>query len=143
MSDFRKRFRPNMYVENINQLTEYDPNYDYKNVIYTYKHDPGRITRYEDLGWEVVISTDHLTDDRAFTPTSKKEKLRPSEIISNTSDGHKQVLMCIPKKKREENRTKLMELDAKIKAEDARRRGDLIRRGAKGKNVKITGSEVN
>lgn len=139
--EFRKQFRQPLYVQNIHQLTEYDSAYDYKNVIFTYRNKPGRIDKYLDLGWEIVESTDHLKDDRSFTPNSKKEKLRPQEIITTTTDGHKQVLMRIPKKLREENRTKLMEADHAARVAEAERRGDKVKKV--GNQVKTVGKELN
>src|SRR3990167_7306831 len=101
--ELRKQFRPSLFTQNIHQVENYDPAYDYKNVIFTYRHDPGRVDRYMDAGWEIVETTEPTIDDRAFTPNSKEKKLRPQPCITKTSDKHEQVLMRVLRTRRTQN----------------------------------------
>ena len=137
----RDKFRPTLFTQNINQVDNYDPAYDYKNVIFTYKHDPGRVSRYLDKGWEVVETTEPSVDDRSFTPNSKEKKLRPQPCITKTTDKHEQVLMRVLKTMRAEN-----QLDAK-KGREAMLQRESDRKGEKtvkrGNEVITTGVELS
>lgn len=141
MKDLRKNIRPALYVNNIHQVEDRDLAYDYKNVIFTYDHDPSRVDRYEQSGWEVVMTTKSLLDDRSFSPKEKKEKIRPQECVSKTKDGHQQVLMRVLKTRRAEN-----DLDKKLTREqlmlkESERRGDTVTK--KGNNVITRGVELS
>lgn len=136
----KESFRPNLFVRNINQFVDRDPAYEYKNVIFTYKHDPGRVSRYIDMGWEVVETTERLEDDRDFSPKDTKEKLRPQPCITKTRDKHEQVLMRVLRTKRDQN-----QLDNKAKRENlslrqAARDGEVITK--KGNEITTRGSDI-
>jgi len=139
--EMRDKFRPTLFTQNINQVDNYDPAYDYKNVIFTYKHDPGRVSRYLDKGWEVVETTEPSVDDRSFTPNSKEKKLRPQPCITKTTDKHEQVLMRVLKTMRAEN-----QLDAKrgrevmLQRESDRKGEKTVKRG---NEVITTGVELS
>lgn len=140
--DLRKQFRPSLFTQNIHQVENYDSAYDYKNVIFTYKHDPGRIDRYFNMGWEIVETTEQLRDDRSFTPNSKNdEKIRPQPVITKTSDKHEQVLMRILRTKRDENMHQRKDQHDRALLSEAQRRGDKIVK--RGNEVITTGSELN
>lgn len=137
----REQFRPTLFVQNIHQVENYDPAYEYKYVIFTYRHDPGRVNRYLDKGWEIVETTEPTRDDRAFTPNSKESKLRPQPCIVKTMDKHEQVLMRCLKTRADQNR-----LDAKAEREhmrlrESQRRGDKIVK--RGNEVITTGAELS
>ncbi len=137
----KETFRPNLRVKNINQVIDRDPAFEYKNVIFTYKHDPSRVNRYEAAGWEIVMTTEPLDDDRDFTPTDKKEKIRPQECITKTRDKHEQVLMRILKTTRAENQLKAKAEREELSARQSRSRGEQVTR--KGNEVITRGSELN
>lgn len=141
MSDLRDRFRPTLFTQNIHQVENYDAAFAYKNVIFTYKHDPSRVDRYLEAGWEIVETTDQLKDDRSFAPNSKEKKLRPQPCVTKTTDKHEQVLMRILRTKRDQN-----ELDKKsnrelLRLRESQRRGEKIIR--KGNEVITKGSELS
>lgn len=128
--DLRLQFRPKLFVQNIHQLESYDPNYEYKHVIFTYRHDPGRVQRYLEAGWEIVETTETTVDDRSFTPNSKDEKLRPQPMITNTKDGHQQVLLRCTKDRRQENELRKKEENDRLSEANTKRKGgEVIRRG--------------
>lgn len=137
----RESFRPNLFVKNINQVVERDPAYEYKNVIFTYKHDPGRVARYIDAGWEVVETTEQLADDRDFTPTDKKEKIRPQPCITKTKDKHEQVLMRILKTDRAKNELDKRKQREALRAKQSQQHGERIE--YKGNEVITRGSEIS
>ena len=137
----KETFRPNLFVRNIHQVVDRDPAYEYKNVIFTYKHDPTRVNRYQDAGWEVVMTTEPLTDDRDFSPTHTKEKIRPQECITKTRDKHEQVLMRILKTARAENNRKAKQVREELSARQPKSRGETVTR--KGNEIFTTGSEIN
>lgn len=139
--NIRERFRPSLFTQNIHQVENYDPAYDYKNVIYTYKHDPGRVDRYFQAGWEVVETTEPTIDDRSFTPNSKEAKLRPQPCITKTTDKHEQVLMKILKSRREQNALDRKHEREQLLVRDSKRRGEKVVRN--GNNVTTTGTELN
>lgn len=137
----KESFRPNLFVKNINQVIDRDPAYEYKNVIFTYKHDPSRVSRYMEAGWEVVETTERLEDDRDFSPKDTKEKLRPQPCITKTRDKHEQVLMRILKTARAENNKKAKQEREQLSARQAQLRGDRVTR--KGNEIFTQGSELN
>lgn len=137
----KESFRPNLFVRNINQVVDKDPAYEYKNVIFTYKHDPGRISRYMDLGWEVVETTERLEDDRDFSPKDSKEKIRPQPCITKTRDKHEQVLMKILKTSRVENNKKAKQERESLSARQSQLRGETVTR--RGNEIFTQGSELN
>lgn len=137
----RESFRPNLFVKSINQVSNRDPAYEYKNVIFTYKHDPNRVSRYLDAGWEVVETTEQLEDDRDFAPKDKKEKLRPQPCITKTRDKHEQVLLRILKTDRAENELKKKDARDKLRSSQSQQRGETVSR--KGNEVITRGSELN
>lgn len=141
MSDLRDRFRPTLTVNDIHQIEEYDPAYDYKNVIFTYRHDPRNVEKHLERGWEIVMTTQPTVDDRSFTPNSKEEKLRPQECITKTKDKHEQVLMRILKTKRKQNAVDDYKQRENLLMQEAKRRGDKIVR--RGNEVITKGSELN
>lgn len=137
----KETFRPNLFVKNINQVIERDPAYEYKNVIFTYKHDPSRVSRYMDLGWEVVETTERLEDDRDFSPKDTKEKIRPQPCITKTRDKHEQVLMRILKTQRAENTLKSKKEREMLSARQSQLRGETVTRN--GNEIFTKGSELN
>lgn len=137
----KETFRPNLFVKNINQVIERDLAYEYKNVIFTYKHDPSRVSRYMDLGWEVVETTERLEDDRDFSPKDTKEKIRPQPCITKTRDKHEQVLMRILKTQRAENTLKSKKEREMLSARQSQLRGETVTRN--GNEIFTKGSELN
>lgn len=137
----KETFRPNLFVKQIHQVLERDPAYEYKNVIFTYKHDPNRVQRYLEAGWEVVETTEPLVDDRDFTPTDKKEKLRPQPCISKTRDKHEQVLLRVLKTTRDETQLKKKAAREALSARQSQMRGETVTR--KGNEIFTKGSELN
>lgn len=137
----KETFRPNLFVKNIHQAVDRDPAFEYKNVIFTYKHDPNRVQRYMEAGWEVVETTEQLADDRDFSPKDTKEKLRPQPCISKTRDKHEQVLMRVLKTTRAENQLKAKSEREMLSARQAQLRGDKVTR--KGNEIFTQGSELN
>ncbi len=126
----REQFRPTLFTQNIHQVDNYDPAYDYKHVIFTYKHDPGRVARYLDAGWEIVETTTPCRDDRSFTPNSKEEKLRPQPCVTKTTDKHEQVLLRILKTKRNQNESDKKNNREQLRLREAQRRGEkIVKRG--------------
>jgi len=138
---YRAQFRPNLFIQNIHELESYDPNYEYKNVINTYKHDPGRIIRYLDKGWELVESTEKLVDDRAFTPNSKEDSLRSQLVKSKTKCGHEQFLLRCHKDRRAQNEKAKKEQRDELFEQATRKRGGKIER--RGNEVRISEMEIN
>lgn len=137
----KETFRPNLFVKNINQVVDRDPAFEYKNVIFTYKHDPSRVQRYLEAGWEVVETTEPLEDDRDFSPTDKKEKLRPQPCITKTRDKHEQVLLRVLRTRRADNQLKAKSERELLSARQAKARGDTVTR--KGNEIFTQGSELN
>ncbi len=137
----KESFRPNLFVRNINQVVDRDPAYEYKNVIFTYKHDPGRVARYVAAGWEVVETTERLEDDRDFSPKDTKEKLRPQPCITKTRDKHEQVLLRVLKTTREENQLKSKSERELAQLRQSKRDGETVTR--KGNEIITRGSEIN
>lgn len=137
----RESFRPNLFVKNINQVADQDPAYRYKNVVFTYKHDPNKVSRYIEAGWEIVETTEQLIDDRDFTPKDKKEKLRSQPCITKTKDKHEQVLMRILKTLDEENQLKKKAKRDALRAQQSQQRGETVSR--RGNEVITHGSEIN
>lgn len=136
----RDQFRPTLFVQNIHQVENYDPAYEYKNVIFTYKHDPGRVARYLDAGWEIVETTENLRDDRSFSPKSKEDKLRPQPCVTKTTDKHEQVLMRILSTKRAENELEKRKIRERLSLREALKRGDQIEK--RGNEVITKGAEL-
>lgn len=136
----KETFRPNLFVKSINQVIDRDPAYEYKNVIFTYSHDPKRVSRYLDAGWEVVETTEQLADDRDFSPKDTKEKIRPQPCITKTKDKHEQVLMRILRTKRSDNETKKKQQRDELRARQSMRDGETITR--KGNEIFTRGSEL-
>lgn len=136
----KEKFRPNLFVKNIHQVIDRDPAYEYKNVIFTYKHDPARVNRYLDAGWEVVETTEPLADDRDFSIKDSKEKIRPQPCISKTRDKHEQVLMRILKTKRAENELQKKRVREELSARQSRQQGDTVTR--RGNEIFTQGSEI-
>ncbi len=136
----RVQFRPIPYVQEIHQAQDRDPAFKYKNVIITYKTDPNRVQRYLQLGWEIVEDTKSVKDDRDFTPTSKKEKLRPQMCVETTTDGHEQILMRILNSRWEQNQLDKKDGRELQRYQDAKRRGDKIVK--RGNEVITKGSEL-
>lgn len=135
----KESFRPNLFVKQIHQVVERDPAYEYKNVIFTYKHDPNRVQRYMEAGWEVVETTEPLADDRDFSPKDTKEKLRPQPCITKTRDKHEQVLMRVLKTTRAETQQKKKAERDELSARQSRARGEKVTR--KGNEIFTYGSE--
>lgn len=137
----RNQFRPKLFVQNIHQVENYDPTFDYKNVIFTYRHDPGRVDRYMDLGWEIVETTETTQDDRSFTPNSKDKKLRMQPCVTTTTDGHEQVLMRILKTKRAQNQLDKKLENERLRSRQSQRRGEKIEK--RGNEIITTGTELD
>lgn len=90
----REEFRSKFVVDSVARITKDLDKYDYKLVIYNYKHDPLAVEKHEQAGFEVVYSTEHVDDDRKFAPGAEKpEELRPKPVLKTTKDGYTQVLM--------------------------------------------------
>lgn len=138
--DLRAQFRPTLFTQNIHQVEDYDPAYEYKNVIFTYRHDPSRVDRYVKEGWEVVETTAPLRDDRSFSPSEKKEKIRPQPCITKTRDKHEQVLMRILKTKRAENQLRNKDERERLSLRDSQKRGEKVIK--RGNEVITTGTEL-
>lgn len=137
----RESFRPVIKIEDIHQEQQREEGFMYKEVIMTYKNEPGRIQRYLRSGWEIVETTRKSKDDRAFTPNSKEEKLRPQMRVTTTTDGHDQILMRIQTKVWEQNQLDKKEHREQLIFQEAKRRGDKITK--RGKEVITTGAELN
>ncbi len=138
--ELRERFRPTLFTQNIHQVDDYDPAYEYKNVIFTYRHDPSRVDRYLQEGWEIVETTEPLKDDRSFTPNEKKEPLRPQPCITKTMDKHEQVLMRCLKTRRAENQLNKKTEREKNTLRESQKRGEKVVR--RGNEVITTGAEL-
>lgn len=136
----KESFRPNLFVKNIHQVIDRDPAYEYKNVIFTYKHDPNRVSRYMEAGWEVVETTEPLADDRDFSIKDTKEKIRPQPCISKTKDKHEQVLMRVLKTKRAENNLKSKKARDALRLRQSRQDGEVIT--VEGNNIITKGREL-
>ncbi len=136
----KESFRANLFVKSIHQVLDRDPAFEYKNVIFTYKHDPNRVSRYLDAGWEVVETTEKLVDDRDFSPKDTKEKLRPQPIITKTKDKHEQVLLRILGTQRAENQLKAKAERDDLHLRQSKQRGETITR--RGDEIFTTGSEI-
>lgn len=136
----KEKFRPNLFVKNIHQVVDRDPAYDYKNVIFTYKHDPQRVSRYLEAGWEVVETTEPLADDRDFSIKDTKEKLRPQPCISKTRDKHEQVLMRVLKTTRAESQLKQKREREELRLRQSRQSGETVTRN--GNEVFTKGSDL-
>lgn len=139
-NNLREQFRPTLFTQNIHQVENYDPAYEYKNVIFTYKHDPGRVSRYLDSGWEIVETTKPLRDDRDFKPNSKEEKLRPQPCITKTTDKHEQVLMRVLRTRRAQNQLDKRNTRVQLQQREAQRRGEKVVK--RGNEVITKGSEL-
>lgn len=128
--ELRKQFRPTLFTQNINQVDNYDPAYDYKNVIFTYKHDPSRVDRYLNAGWEIVETTEPVKDDRSFAPNSKEKKLRPQPCVTKTTDKHEQVLLRCLKTTRAKNQLNKKQSREQLRVRESQQRGEtVIKRG--------------
>ena len=138
--DLRKQFRSSLFVQNIHQIEDHDPAYEYKNVIFTYKHNQGRVDKYLDAGWEIVMTTEPTVDDRSFTPNSKEKKLRPQACITKTSDKHEQVLLRILKTKRAQNQLDKRDDRERLSLREAQKRGETITK--RGNEIITTGKEL-
>jgi hypothetical protein len=139
--ELRERFRPTLFNQNIHQLESYDPAFEYRNVIFTYRHDPANVETHLNKGWEIVETVLPTVDDRSFTPNSKEKKLRPQPCITKTMDKHEQVLMRILKTRRAQNAIDENEKRFKFRLQDAKRRGDkMVKRGSE---IITKGAELN
>lgn len=137
----KEKFRPTLFVQDIHQVVDQDPAFEYKNVIMNYRHENNRVQRYLDAGWEIVLTTVPSKDDRAFTPNSKDEKLRPQEYLTTTRDGQKQILMrCLRSVRAENEKAKKQYNDDMALAMDKRRGANSVR---KGNNIVTTEAEIN
>lgn len=136
----KESFRPNLFVKQIHQVVDRDPAYEYKNVIFTYKHDPNRVSRYMDAGWEVVETIESLADDRDFSIKDTKEKIRPQPCITKTKDKHEQVLMRILKTARAENQAKSKAEREQLQLRQSQQRGETVTK--KGNEVFTKGSDL-
>jgi hypothetical protein len=137
----RDRFRPTLFAQNIHQLESYDPAYEYRNVIFTYRHAPDNVDVHLNRGWEIVETTSSTVDDRSFTPNSKEKKLRPQPCVTKTRDKHEQVLMRILKTTRMQNNIDDNDERKRLNLQDAKRRGDKIVK--RGNETIIKGAELN
>lgn len=137
----KETFRPNLFVKNIHQVVDRDPAYEYKNVIFTYKHDPQRVSRYLEAGWEVVETTEPLADDRDFSIKDTKEKIRPQPCVTKTRDKHEQVLLRILRTRRAENEAEKRRVREQLHLRQSQLNGDRVTR--KGNEIFTQGSEIN
>ena len=89
---------------NIDDIAGYekdDINFDYKGVIFTYRHLPNNVQMHEQAGYSVCYKTGSpWSDDRDFAPDNSNtvhQNRNPDPCIKVTKDGHSMVLMRIPK----------------------------------------------
>lgn len=131
-------FRPKLRINHIGAITKGSPNHNFKFVIVDYRHDPDAEERHLQMGYEYVMSTDDVLDDRSFVPgETRKEKVKPSCITKKTREGYLQVLMKISKDREIQNALK-----AKKAAEDRYKRSQKsVHR--QGNNVKVDGGEIS
>src|SRR5260221_8406436 len=116
-------------IDNICKYEKDNENYDYCGVIFTYRHLPNLVDQYEKAGYSVCYLNDNVwKDDRAFSTDNNDTIQRnrvPSPCINTTTDGHKMVLMKIPKEvARKYHEQQLKEYQGKYSASFA---GDLQR----------------
>lgn len=135
----REPFRPRFNLDAVARIKRDDVNFNYKLVIYNYKHRPDAVAEHEAMGYEVVYSTDHIEDDRKFASgtTAEGESLRPRAVLKTTKDGYEQVLMRISKERQKENQAKADE-----------RRTERYKRSVKGiktadGHVRVNDGEIN
>ena len=92
----REPFRNKFVIDDVARITFDNKLYDYKLVIYNYPKKPLNVEDHEKKGFEIVYSTEHVEDDRSFSPDSADrgtEKLRAQPVLKTTSDGYQEVLM--------------------------------------------------
>jgi len=87
-----------------------DPNYFHKLVIYTYKHDPYRVQKLLENGWEIVYAEGSELDDRG-SGNKAKTNGKSSPILIDKKSGHKAVWMRIPVRLWEQRITEKAEKD--------------------------------
>ena len=137
----KETFRPALFVQDIHQVVDQDPAFEYKNVITNFRHETNRVQRYLDAGWEIVMTTTPSKDDRAFTPNSKDEKLRPQEYRTTTRDGQTQILMrCLRTVRAENEKAKKQYNDDMALAVNKRRGAETV---VKGNEVITREAEIN
>lgn len=137
----RESFRPSMRVQSIAKLAKENPDYMYKGVRYDEALDPHgeKLDKYLDRGWEFVIDTTPVEDDRSNAPQSKDNKLaRPKPLTKAGKGGAQFAFMRIKKDLFTENH----------KADSKKRHEHYLRSSGKKESkgqgsVKIVDSEIN
>jgi len=137
----REDFRGKLNISEVARVKQ-DPNYVYKLVIHTYDHDPARVDRYIEAGWDVVSSEQSVEDKRSHVPDNSDESsLRQKPVLKRLrgSGGHTAVLMRIKKDLYAANQLKKAERDA-----ERQRRATTKNRVSKdGNSIKITEPEID
>ena len=98
--NFRDVFRQVLDVKNIHALPEWlkEDGFVYRPVIYTYKHDPLRINRFVELGYDFVVACADDIDERpAATKAETNTRAKPVEC--KYQSGHKAVWMKVSREK--------------------------------------------
>ena len=72
-----------------------DPNYHYHQVIGTYRHDPFRVQRLLQQGWDFVYSDIPEVDDRG-SAFKMRGNARKSPLTVTRKSGHRSVWMKLP-----------------------------------------------
>lgn len=119
IDDAREKFRSKLKKMNVAKVLKENKDYIVKGVITNYSEKgvaglDDNFDIHDERGWEIIMSTDPVADDRIFSPdNSKDESLRAKPLTKTTKDGFNMVFMRIPKEKFEAN---LKEAEAKRKA---------------------------
>lgn len=135
--DIRAQFRNSLNISEVNKVKK-DPNYEYKLVITTYEHDPDRVGRYMDNGWDIVFSEDSISDERTNIASEKSSEGRIRPVTKRLKGGHQAVLMRCSKERRQQNEAAKTARDkeAFLKAS-----GRKIRK--EGSNIIVQESDIN
>lgn len=134
----REDFR-NSFIIDPTEKVEQDSLYDYKKVIFTYSHDPKRVSRYEKAGWEVVFIDEQLLkpDLGSRSRESSEDKVKLEPCVISLRGGHKAVYMRCLKTQRDKNELAKADRDNSAYERSAKS----IKK--QGNNITVVGSEVN
>lgn len=99
-TNFRDVFRQTLDIKNIHALPKWlvEDGLVYRPVIYTYKHDPERISKFIERGWDFVVADANDIDDRSAA-TKAEKNVRAKPVECKYSSGHKAVWMKITQEK--------------------------------------------
>lgn len=109
IDDAREKFRSKLKKMNVAKVLKDNKDYIVKGVIINYSEKgvsglDDNFDNHDSRGWEIIMSTDPVEDDRLFSPdNSKEESLRAKPVTKTTKDGFTMVFMRIPKAKFEAN----------------------------------------